>query len=285
MHPSPYPGWTPLSTVSASAGAGPSSMVPPAESATATPANRNHRRLPPEAYKILRDYFNVNQYPSRAEKEQLVKRIRGLPGCEDYNLKRLSLYMNQRRQARKSSENVPSPSMTSAHILYPSLARDPVLIEKLEVLLKEHPNPPPEVAAIWATRIGVGVVADDILTYARLQRAQSGSADPNPNINSNTNPNPITNTNAAASVPSVPRMQLPPLPPFQREPPPRSTRPRSQLPTPASSTSPEPRSPVFQTGYRAQVPIPGHAVEEEEDYEMDEEEVKDELDSEDEIRE
>ena len=195
--------------------------------------------------------------------------------------------------------------------MYPSLARDPVLIEKLEVLLKEHPNPPPEVAAIWATRIGVGVVADDILTYARLQRAQSGSADPNPNINSNTNPNSntITNSNPTPSVsvrspappapatradphpspsqvPNVPRMQLPPLPPFQREPPSRNMRPpRSQLPTPASSTSPEPRSPVFQTGYRAQVPIPGHAVEEEEDYDMEDDEVKDELDSEDEMRE
>ncbi|KAI0760161.1 hypothetical protein C8Q74DRAFT_1294420 [Fomes fomentarius] len=151
--------------------------------------------------------------------------------------------------------------MTPAHILYPSLAKDPQIIPKLEILLEDMSNPTLDAAVIWAEKLGRSVKAVDILTYARLRYTQQG----------NTNPN-------TASVPTV--SQFPHLPPFQRSlplrPPSPPQRPRSQLPTPASSTSPEPRSPAIDGRFKL---VPARPAEEEED---DDEDMKDELEMDDE---
>ena len=140
-----------------------------------------------------------------------------------------------------------------------------------------------------ATKIGHRVKFLDILTYAKLRREQGGisSVPPSTTVPSvSTGPSPLTRP-PYPSPGSLQNVQQPPvpnplhqhpsgaqilhselrLPPFERSVPPLV---RSQLPTPASSTSPEPRSPVVASKWGK--------VEVEED---EDEDVKDELCSDD----
>ena len=45
------------------------------------------------------------------------------------------------------------------------------VVSKLDILLQDDPDPPPEVAEIWAEGLGVDVVPEHILTYAFLRQA------------------------------------------------------------------------------------------------------------------
>lgn len=160
--------------------------------------------------------------------------------------------------------------------MYPSLAKDPQIIPKLEILLKDISNPTLDVAVIWAEKLGRGVKAADILTYARLRFTQQGETNPNVSpqaVACATRADLRSFPSQTASVPTV--SQFPHLPPFQRSlplrPPSPPQRPRSQLPTPASSISPEPRSPASDARFK---PVLARPAEEEEE---DDEEMKDEL--------
>lgn len=46
------------------------------------------------------------------------------------------------------------------------------VVAKLDVLLEEEPSPTPEVAAIWADVLALGVFAKHILTYALLREVK-----------------------------------------------------------------------------------------------------------------
>lgn len=48
------------------------------------------------------------------------------------------------------------------------------LINKLNALLDDEPDPSPKVVVVWAESLGNGIVPEHILTYAFLRRAQSG---------------------------------------------------------------------------------------------------------------
>lgn len=62
--------------------------------------------------------------------------------------------------------------------MYPSLTRGPKSIQRLEVLLRDDPDPSEEIAAIWAERIGYQAKAKDILTYAKLCRVRKPHSPP-----------------------------------------------------------------------------------------------------------
>ncbi|KAI0366804.1 hypothetical protein BV20DRAFT_981717 [Pilatotrama ljubarskyi] len=232
MQSSDAPSWTPLPTASISAGATDLAVhtqiipTPSASLCTGARGGRNapRKRYPQEVYDILTDYYNnVTKNPKRYERESLAMRIKCLPGCADYTQEKVQHYFAGKRQAEKhkaqSQAQTQKPpvqpgSSTSGHILYPSLVNDPSVLPKLDVLLNETPNPSLVVANIWASRLGGGVLMGDIITYAELRRAQE---------------RPESATRVV--VPSS----------------------RSQLPTPESSTSPEPHStptsPVVETSW------------------------------------
>lgn len=44
----------------------------------------------------------------------------------------------------------------------------PSKVDMLDVLLRDDPNPSPEVAEIWAERLGNGMTVEQIITYALL---------------------------------------------------------------------------------------------------------------------
>ena len=44
----------------------------------------------------------------------------------------------------------------------------PSQVDMLDVLLRDDPNPSPEVAEIWAERLGNGMTVEQIITYALL---------------------------------------------------------------------------------------------------------------------
>ncbi|KAI0676501.1 hypothetical protein C8Q78DRAFT_26500 [Trametes maxima] len=203
MQSSDAPGWTPLPLPSP--GAGPSqptvgilslpstSATPSAGARPSTGRNAPRKRLPQEAYELLTDYYdNVNQYPQRSECIMLADRIRKMPGCDDYTPDKVKQYFGTKRytkgntRARTGTKPSGQPRdvkpqvaqhqafVNSAHILYPSLASEPSILSKLDILLSETPDPTPNVAQIWASRLAV--VAADIITYAELRRAQTQPA-------------------------------------------------------------------------------------------------------------
>ncbi|KAI9063786.1 hypothetical protein FKP32DRAFT_675261 [Trametes sanguinea] len=193
------------SASSASAGAG----------ARSAGRNAPRRRYPPVVYDILVDYYEKKtKYPTREQYEQLAATIRNIPGCEDYTAERASHYFAGRRQSKgettRNRRKETKAASSSAQI--PNHAS---IVAKLDVLLKETPEPSMELAQIWARSLSNGVVPEDILTYADLRRIQRN------HMNS-------------ASLPRVPPTS-------------------SQLPTPESSTSPEPHStptsPVVETSW------------------------------------
>ncbi|KAM5536472.1 hypothetical protein V8D89_009908 [Ganoderma adspersum] len=150
---------------------------------------KGKRRLQPEAYAILNDYFeNVSQWPDPTAQEDLAERVRGVKGCEFYTVRQVySYFANNRakfiktggkdfvlptggapRQGRrKASRGDLGPA--SSRPLSDS-AQDSVT-HKLNILLDDEPDPSPEVVEVWADSLGNGVVAEHILTYAFLRRA------------------------------------------------------------------------------------------------------------------
>lgn len=258
----------------------------------------------------LADYYNrVSTHPKKDERTALAERIRRIPGCEDYNEAKVNNYFANRRTADKARPGQRAGPTSSGDIrqlsrrpfwhkthtdfdicaVYPSLLRHPNILPLVEACLKDIPEPSEEIAEIMATKIGHRVKFLDILTYAKLRREQGGilPVPPPTTVPSvSTGPGPLARPTYPspgslryAQQPPVPNPlhQHPPgaqilhpalrLPPFERSTPPLV---RSQLPTPASSTSPEPRSPVAASKWGK--------VEVEED---DDEDVKDELDSDD----
>ncbi|KAI0350825.1 hypothetical protein OH77DRAFT_1524519 [Trametes cingulata] len=239
------PGWTPLPLMTASTPAkdlAVHTQLIPTPSASAGTGARTRKRLAQEAYDILTEYYNtVTKNPKKQQRIELAERVRRIPGCEDYTPDNVLSYFAGKRQGEKrkaqsrtQAQSSPAqPGASSGHILYPTLVNDPAVLPKLDVLLRETPNPSMVVASIWAGRLGGGVLPRDIMTYADLRRAQ----------------------------------ELP-------EDKPRIPSSRSQLPTPESSTSPEPHStptsPVVETTWGKVEPADDVKDELESDNEEDE---------------
>ncbi|KAI1782082.1 hypothetical protein LXA43DRAFT_1053300 [Ganoderma leucocontextum] len=153
---------------------------------------RSKRRLRPEAYAILNDYFvNVSQWPDPTDQEELAEQVRRVPGCEFYTTRQVYSYfannrakviknvgtdvvlptgIKKRRSRRKASQADvdPGPSLQTM-----SDADPDSVLSKLNVLLDDEPDPSPEVVEIWAESLGHAVVPEHILTYAFLRRADN----------------------------------------------------------------------------------------------------------------
>ncbi|PIL27939.1 transcription factor [Ganoderma sinense ZZ0214-1] len=132
---------------------------------------KGKRRLQPEAYAILNDYFvNVSKWPDSAAQEDLAERVRQVEDCEFYTARQVySYFANNRAKIRYVGSDAALPTGDSAR-RGRRKAPDSV-IQKLNVLLNDEPDPSPEVVEVWAESLGSGVVAQHILTYAFLRRA------------------------------------------------------------------------------------------------------------------
>ncbi|KAH9855320.1 hypothetical protein C2E23DRAFT_883270 [Lenzites betulinus] len=189
MQGSQAPSWTPLRLTSLSAVPASESPAfvtfPPAKpGASVTQPGAARKRYSKEVYELLSDYFyNVNQYSTKADRIKLAQQVAQMPGAGDYTHEKVHQYFASKRQSKaakasrqtaqpaQSSASPPAPP-SSAHILYPSLATDRLIIPKLDVLLNETPKPTPSTAKIWAAKLGPGVQPGDITTYAELRLAQ-----------------------------------------------------------------------------------------------------------------
>ncbi|KAI0819404.1 hypothetical protein BC628DRAFT_1423810 [Trametes gibbosa] len=196
MQTSEAPSWTPLRLTSLGAVPAPespsSSSTNPPSALTGAWASRTgapRKRCPQAVYDILSAYFyDVNQYPTKEERIKLAEQVSRIRGAEDYTQEKVQHYFMGKRQSnaakasRKAAQSqaasqahspAPPPGPpSSAHILYPSLASDPSVIPKLDVLLRDTPEPSPTVLKIWAGKLGQGVLTEDITTYAELRRAE-----------------------------------------------------------------------------------------------------------------
>ncbi|TFK82083.1 hypothetical protein K466DRAFT_603962 [Polyporus arcularius HHB13444] len=287
-HPAPGSSWTVLPAASGSDSAGPSSSAsaaaPSASSgatASAQQPRKPPRRLPPEAHKFLKDFYRtVTTNPRKPQRIELAQHVARISGFSDYTEANVNSYFANQRQsdrikARKNAELATrrDGTISSAAILYPRLLKHPSIMPAVEACVRDFPDPTPEIAEMIAQRVGHGVKFIDIIDYAKCRRAQSATSPPPPSTS-----NPSAGSLGCDQHPPAPNVahQRPPgvqipfeLPPFRR------SAPLSQLPTPASSTSPEPRSqptsPVVESSWGQA------AVEDDED-----EDIKDELYSDDE---
>ncbi|KAI0918603.1 hypothetical protein AcV5_002550 [Taiwanofungus camphoratus] len=181
----------------------------------ATPAPASQRkRLAPEGYKLLTDFFTINPTPTASQRRELLEQLHGIPGCEHYTQQALASYFAVRRKNDKGRNAVPestsaggrkASTVTSSHdILYPTLRSD--VIQKLEILVSENPLPNEDVVKIWARRLDADT--NDIFTWIELRRIASQRA-------------------AGRVIPKEEHIQSSEVP---------------HLPTPESSSSPEPLS-------------------------------------------
>ncbi|KAI0631062.1 hypothetical protein C8Q77DRAFT_180994 [Trametes polyzona] len=227
---------------------------------SATPSVRGARKRYPQAvYDIFTEYYNnVNPRPSFTECATLADRARRIKGAEDCTADKVQAYFKTKYKRTRKPGDPPASSGRSAYmphqinapqsasdILYPTLLTDPSILANIRVLLHETPKPKADVAKIWASRLGRGVYYKDIITYAKLRLARE--------------------------EPGNPTMRL-------------HTSPPSQLPTPESSTSPEPRStptsPVVETSWGKTESDEDVKDElDESDYESEEEEEVDEAET------
>ncbi|RPD60307.1 hypothetical protein L226DRAFT_539762 [Lentinus tigrinus ALCF2SS1-7] len=163
--------------------------------------------LPQEAYDILNDYFyKVSEWPDEPTRIALAERVRQISGCGHYTAVHVYRYFGNMRFKTGSTSVNPAPRKVRTTI---KEGVDSVE-NKLDVLLRENPNPSRRVAEIWAEKLGDGATPEYILTYAFLwaSRIASSSSSSGTTEESDHGPQP------------------------------------AQLPTPDPSQSPELRSPV-----------------------------------------
>ncbi|OBZ67592.1 hypothetical protein A0H81_12399 [Grifola frondosa] len=125
------------------------------------------RRLTREGYALLNDYYTRVQRPSIAERKELLARLHVLPGCEHYTTQNVTVWFCQKRKSERMKQ---TKARTSHDILYPSL-KSPGVIEDLEILTSETPNPSEEMVKIWSQRLGV--VYSEVLTWIAVKREKS----------------------------------------------------------------------------------------------------------------
>ncbi|KAI0048824.1 hypothetical protein FA95DRAFT_1678035 [Auriscalpium vulgare] len=113
---------------------------------------RAHTRLSARAVKYLIDFYNdVNNYPTRREKEHLVKKVKEIDDCE-YDMFKLDNWFNSRRSRYPRAQNTMDKKNT-ASILYPSITEEHML--SINHLLIDTPYPNEQHLAMWANSLGV----------------------------------------------------------------------------------------------------------------------------------
>ncbi|KAF8911615.1 hypothetical protein CPB84DRAFT_1762381 [Gymnopilus junonius] len=135
----------------------------PAESSS-KPANAKSRnRLSAEGVAILQAYWDVHpgEMPSVSMRKTLTEEIKKTPGNEFYKILNTTSWFKRRiEEIRKAA---------SVHVdpRFPSLSAG--VLEHLDVLLKNQPNPSPDVIKTWATLIAkTGASYQDVVAWAHL---------------------------------------------------------------------------------------------------------------------
>ncbi|KAH9833342.1 uncharacterized protein C8Q71DRAFT_775140 [Rhodofomes roseus] len=88
------PGWTTLPGTTAPT---PYPMTRPA-----TQANNRNKRISEEGYRLVDEMYRLNPYPSTSQKRETLQRILALPGCEHYKFENL----NQRLAAHRKRDGI-----------------------------------------------------------------------------------------------------------------------------------------------------------------------------------
>ncbi|KAI0690497.1 hypothetical protein C8T65DRAFT_97420 [Cerioporus squamosus] len=134
------------------------------------PRRKKKIHLPNVAYDILNDhFFNVSEWPDEPARMTLAEKLREIPGCEHYTAVHVYRYFGNMRSKTCSGPVKPRKSTVPLQEATESIE------SRLDVLLRENPNPSPEVAGIWAEKLGAGTAPEHILTYAFLWSGQMTS--------------------------------------------------------------------------------------------------------------
>ncbi|PCH35289.1 hypothetical protein WOLCODRAFT_125701 [Wolfiporia cocos MD-104 SS10] len=165
------------------------------------------KRLSQEGYRLIHEFRAINPDPSITERKELLKRIHALPDCEHYTLNRLTTVLKQKRDRIHGPPKTPKEQeqLTVDDILYPSFKGQPKITGWLRILLAETKNPSEELIRVWASKLKVK--HDDISAWISVERVK------------NTVKQEPVSEDSSLAITAVP-----------------------QLPTPATSCSPEPDS-------------------------------------------
>ncbi|KAG7091233.1 hypothetical protein E1B28_010284 [Marasmius oreades] len=137
-------------------------------------------RLTKEAAKILNDVFESGlRNPGMREKQELLERIQALPGTEDYQMKSLGFWFQNKRSQWKlkstQTQQATTSSSSSTTIIRPSPRHlKPEKIPLLHTLFyKSNTDPPQELIDTWAvlldadsTAVSAWVAAEKKLSLA-----------------------------------------------------------------------------------------------------------------------
>ncbi|CAL1700886.1 unnamed protein product [Somion occarium] len=206
------------------------------------PPRRSFKRLTPDGYRLLTDFRdNVTLYPTVTQRLDLLAKIQALPDCDWYDKTKISSWFQhqQTRYKVKESKGVSaSQAQLSASLiqvrntLFPSFRNVDYL--RLEQLLAEDPNPSETTLRVWSLALSVDLSQLARWVIWQKEREQKKNSSTSTASTTSQTPQQSRPEPGPFSI-SVPRTQASPIQ--------TTTNPRapSHLPTPESSTSPEPR--------------------------------------------
>ncbi|ESK97240.1 hypothetical protein Moror_17896 [Moniliophthora roreri MCA 2997] len=161
------------------------------------PKQKPKRHITNEGTTLLKEtFFNKGiKLPTKEQKEDLLRRIRLLPGCEEYRMINLERWFATRRKAERPPK--PRASMNSA---YPSLKLD--ALENLAALFKETPSPSKTIIGVWASLLKA--TFGDVEAWVHEQQSKQDAAVPNAPETPLTPTSPITSNPYVSLLHSVP---------------------------------------------------------------------------------
>ncbi|CAL1700887.1 unnamed protein product [Somion occarium] len=187
------------------------------------PPRRSFKRLTPDGYRLLTDFRdNVTLYPTVTQRLDLLAKIQALPDCDWYDKTKISSWF-QHQQTRYKVKESKGVSASQAQ-----------LSASLIQLLAEDPNPSETTLRVWSLALSVDLSQLARWVIWQKEREQKKNSSTSTASTTSQTPQQSRPEPGPFSI-SVPRTQASPIQ--------TTTNPRapSHLPTPESSTSPEPR--------------------------------------------
>ena len=188
--------------------------VPTSSRARISPSPRHPAHRDPDYART------VNSYPHKHEKEAILASLHAIPGNEKYTLHSLAAWFSRHRNPSpvllndETIRESPPPHTCPTHpsAVFPKLT--PVHLQQLRVLYRKNPNPSEGIVTFWAGRISAERA--EIAAWIQYQQEKEKETPESPDI-------PLRDLVSASPT--------------------AFEFPRTHLPTPAESLSPQTRMP------------------------------------------
>ncbi|KAK7036515.1 hypothetical protein VNI00_011712 [Paramarasmius palmivorus] len=157
-----------------------------ASETSTTKKQTNRRYITNAGTALLKETFFDQKItlPTKEQKDDLLRRIHELPGCEGYTLGHLNAWFASRRKAQRDAQK----QVTVVSSAYPTLNQES--LETLSTLFKETPSPSQIVMSVWATLLKAKAADVEAWVYEQQQQKSQPPTPQTPSVPVPTSANP-----------------------------------------------------------------------------------------------